>query len=137
MAIALVLAVRHPAAWSFISLTKPTVAAVGVWHLFRGEWRMAGVGVLSTLAVVAISVLLGADLWAAWIDRMAGDTGTAGPAWMVALGVRILLALGIVWFAARRRRPIFLPIAAFLALPIPWAEGLTLLAAIPRLARIR
>jgi hypothetical protein len=135
--VALVLALRQPATWSFIGLTKPTVAVVGMWHLFRREWRQAGIALVTTLGVVAISVMVGADLWVAWFERMRGDTGTAGPAWIVSLAVRILLALLIVWFAARRRRPIFLPVAAFLALPIPWAEGLTLLAAIPRLARIR
>jgi hypothetical protein len=137
MAVALVVGLRQPAAWAFIGLTKPTVAAVGTWHLFRGEWRHAGIALLTTLGVVAISVLVGVDLWVAWLDRMRGDTGTAGPVWMISLAVRILLALVIVWFAARRRQPIFLPVAAFLALPIPWAEGLTLLAAIPRLARLR
>jgi len=137
MAVALVLGLRLPSTWAFIGLTKPTVAVVGSWHLFRGEWRQAGIALVTTLGVIAISVLVGADLWAAWLERMRGDTGTAGPAWMVSLAVRIVMALAIVWYAARRRRAIFLPVAAFLALPIPWAEGLTLLAAIPRLARIR
>lgn len=137
MAVALVLGLRHPSTWAFIGLTKPTVGVVGSWHLFRGEWREAGIAILTTLGIVALSVLVGADLWVAWIERMRGDTGTAGPAWMASLALRLLLALAIVWFAARRKQPIFLPVAAYLALPIPWAEGLTLLAAIPRLARAR
>lgn len=137
MAVALVLGLRKPPAWSFIGLTKPTVAVVGTWHLFRAEWRQAGIAILTTLGLVAVSVLVGADLWVAWIERMRGDAGTAGGAWMASLAVRILLALVVAWFAARQRLPIFLPVAAYLALPIPWAEGLTLLAAIPRLARLR
>lgn len=137
MAAALVLGLRHPAGWAFIALTKPTVGAVGTWHLFRGEWRHAGVALMTTLGIVAISLLLGADLWIAWLDRMRADTGTAGTGWMISLTIRVVLASALVGFAARRRQPVFLPVAAYLALPIPWAEGLTLLAAIPRLARSR
>lgn len=135
MAVAMVIGIRHPAAWAFIGLTKPTVGVVAIWHVFRGEWRAVGIAAAATAGVVGLSVMLTPDLWLAWINRMRGDTGTAGVEWMVALGVRVVLAASIVWLAARRNRPIFLPLAAFLALPIPWLEGLTLLAAIPRLAR--
>lgn len=135
MAVAIVLAVSGwPATWAFIALTKPTVGVIGLWHLFRGEWRRAAVGVIATLVISAVSILVGADLWVAWIERMRGDTGTAGPTWMVTLAIRIGLAAVIVAVAARRRRPELLPVAAFAALPIPWVEGLTLLAAVPRLA---
>lgn len=136
MAVGIVLAVRHqPAAWAFVALTKPTVVVVGAWHLFRGRWGEAAVAVGVTLGVVAISVLVGFDLWVAWVERMTEDTDTAGPVWMASLVARMALAVMIVAFAAWRQRPAFLPIAAFVALPIPWLEGLTLLAAVPRLLR--
>lgn len=137
MAVAMVIGIRRPAAWAFVALTKPTVAVVATWHIFRREWSAAGIASLTTAAIVIGSVLLAPGLWVAWIDRMRGDTGTAGSAWMVALGIRIVLAGVITWLAARRSRPIFLPLAAFIALPIPWLEGLTLFAAMPRLARSR
>lgn len=89
-----------------------------------------------TLLIVALSVWIGGDLWVAWLERMRGDTGTAGPAWMTSLAIRMGVAVGINGIAASHRRPAFLPVAAFLALPIPWPEGLTLLAAIPRLATL-
>jgi hypothetical protein len=49
--------------------------------------------------------------------------------------VRIVLAGPLGWCAERRNRPAFPPIALYLALPIPWLEGLTMLAAVPRLLR--
>lgn len=137
MAVAIVLGVRgSPATWAFVALTKPTVGVVGLWHVFRREWWQASVGVMVTLFIVALSVGVGGDVWLAWLDRMRADTATAGPAWMTSLVIRISMAVAIIWIAAARRRPAFLPVAAFVALPIPWPEGLTLLAAIPRLATL-
>jgi hypothetical protein len=63
----------------------------------------------------------------------AGDRG--GPAWTAFLVARVVLAGLLAWLAGRRNRPAFLPIALYLALPIPWLEGLTMLAAVPRLLR--
>lgn len=136
MAVAIVLAVKHqPAAWAFLALTKPSVVVVGAWHLFRGRWGQAAGAVGVTVAIGAISMLVDFDLWVAWVKRMTADTDTAGPIWMASLAVRMSFAAMVVAFAAWRQRPAFLPIAAFVALPIPWLEGLTLLAAIPRLMR--
>lgn len=136
MAVAIVLAVRHhPAAWAFLALTKPSVVVVGTWHLLRGQWGEAAVGAGMTLGIAAVSVLVGFDLWVAWVERMTDDTDTAGPVWMASLVARMALASMIVAVAAWRQQPAFLPIAAFVALPIPWLEGLTLLAAVPRLLR--
>lgn len=137
MAVAMVIGIHRPAWWAFVALTKPTVAVVATWHIFRGEWRAAVIAAVATAVVAIASILIAPDLWVAWIDRMRGGTGTAGSTWMVALAVRVVLAGGIAWFAARRNRPVFLPLAAFIALPIPWLEGLTLFAAIPRLVRSR
>lgn len=138
MAVAIVLAIRnHPSAWAFVALTKPTSGVAGAWHLFRREWREAAIALATVVAIVATSMLIGFELWVQWLDRMGGDVGTAGTGWMVALAARVVLALVIVGVAAVRRRPLLLPVAAFVALPITWPEGLTLLAAIPRLSRYR
>lgn len=135
-AVALVWSFRCPGAWALALLTKPTLGVGMAWYLARREWRAFAVGLGTTLLIVLVSLVIAPDLWVGWIEGMRGAENRGGMAWTIFLAVRLLLALGLTWYAGRRNRPAYLPLALYVALPIPWLEGLTLLAAIPRLLRL-
>ena len=46
--------------------------------------------------IAAVSFVLAPALWFAWVDRLTGDTGTAGEGYMAILLVRVALAAGVV-----------------------------------------
>ena len=133
LAVALVLSIRFPAAWLLALLTKPTLGVGMAYHAARGAWRSLAIALGVAAAVVLVSFAIGPDLWFAWVERIRGAEGRGGLAWTVFLAVRLVLAFGLAWYAGWRRRPAYLPLAAYLALPIPWLEGLALLTAVPRL----
>lgn len=133
LAVGLVLSIRYPGAWLLALLTKPTLGVGMAYYAARGAWRSLGIGLGVAAVMIVISFAIGPDLWFAWVERIRGAEGRGGLAWTVFLVVRLVLALGLAWYAGWRRRPAFLPLAAYLALPIPWLEGLALLTAVPRL----
>ena len=133
LAVALVLSIRFPAAWLLALLTKPTLGVGMAYHAARGAWRSLAIALGVAAAMILVSFAIGPDLWFAWVERIRGAEGRGGLAWTVFLAVRLVLAFGLAWYAGWRRRPAYLPLAAYLALPIPWLEGLALLTAVPRL----
>lgn len=59
-----VLGPRYPALWSFGLLTKVTPGIGILWFIARGEWRQVLIVVLTTLALVLGSVIIGGGrLW--------------------------------------------------------------------------
>lgn len=137
LAAAMVIGLRHPAAWSFVALTKVTPGIGVAWFAFRRDWRGLGVAVGTTLAIAAVSFAIAPDLWFEWIDRLRGDSGTAGGSYMLFLVARVAGALGIVWIAARSGRRWLVPVAATLAVPIIWPDSLAMLLAAFPLIRAR
>ncbi|MGH2454705.1 MAG: glycosyltransferase family 87 protein [Candidatus Limnocylindria bacterium] len=135
MAVALALSIRFPATWLLALLTKPTLGVGIAYYIARRAWRSVAVALGVTLVVVAVSFAIGPGLWLDWVERIQGAESRGGLAWTVFLVVRLVLAMGLAWYAGWRGRPAFLPLAAYLALPIPWLEGLALLTAVPRLVR--
>jgi uncharacterized membrane protein (UPF0136 family) len=133
LAVALVLAIRRPAMWMLALLTKPSLAAGIAWYVGRGEWRALSWTLAASGIVALISFVVAPALWFEWAGRMLGAGDRGGIAWTVFLVARVLAAAVLAWWAGRRNRPAFLPVALYLALPIPWLEGLTMLAAVPRL----
>lgn len=133
LAVALVLSLRHPAAWMLGLLTKPSLGVGAAWYAGRREWRALGWALVATLIVALVSFVGAPGLWFEWASRLFGASDRGGSGWTAFLVVRVVLAGLLAWWAGRRNQPAFLPIALYLALPIPWLEGLTMLAAIPRL----
>lgn len=133
LAVALVVSMRYPASWALALLTKPSLGVGVAWYLARHEWSRAAVAVGSAAAIAMVSFAIAPHLWLEWYQRLASAQGTGGLAWTAFFGVRLVGALLIAWYAGARNRPAFLAIALYLALPIPWLEGLTLLASVPRL----
>jgi hypothetical protein len=132
-AVALVVSIRHPAAWSLPALTKPTLGIGIAWYLGRRQWLRAAIALLAILAIASISFAIAPALWLSWFHTLTDAQQRGGPWWTALLAVRLLLALALSWYAGMRNMPAFLPVALYLALPIPWPEGLTMLAAVPRL----
>jgi hypothetical protein len=135
LAVALVLSLRRPATWTLALLTKPSLGIGLAWYAGRREWGALSWALAATLIVALVSFVAASDLWFEWGARLMGAGDRGGPAWTAFLVVRVALAGLLAWWAGRRNRPAFLPIALYLALPIPWLEGLTMLAAVPRLLR--
>ena len=133
LAAALVLSVQRPSAWILALITKPTLGVLLFYHRWRAWLQVTAL----MLLVAVISAVLAPSWWAGWFGTLgrAGDRG--GMWWGLALFARLAVAAGIAWYAGSRHRPAWLAPAAYLALPIPWLEGLTLLAAVPRLARLK
>lgn len=133
---AIVVGLRWPAAWALPLLTKVTPGVGMLWFAGRGEWRRLGIAVGVTAMITLASFLVAPGLWAEWIARLRGDTGTAGDLYVTLIGVRLALAAALVIYAGRAARPWLVPIAVVLALPILWPDSLAiLLACFPLLAR--
>ena len=130
-AAALVLAVRRePGALALPALTKIAPAVVGVWFLVRGEWRPLLRAVTATLVIVLLSCALAPEAWMAWLTFLSTSAEDRG----LMAGLRLLLALAVVVYAAKTGRAWLLAPALILACPVLGGYGpLAVLAAIPRL----
>jgi hypothetical protein len=139
MALAIVLGFRWPAVWAFILLTKVTPGVGLLWFVVRREWRQLATALLSTAAVVVLSVILGGiDPWLRWAQVLQ-DNATAGADWPylpVPLPIRLVIAAAVVVFGARTSRSWLVPVSATIALPALWPVNFTLLVgAIPLVTR--
>jgi hypothetical protein len=138
LAAAIVLGIRHPAAWAFPILTKVTPGVGVLWFAARREWGALAIAFAVSAAIALVSFAISPALWAAWVDRMRGDTGTAGGPYLAIFAGRLVIAALLVLYAGWRRRPWLIPIAVLLSLPILWPDSLAiLLACFPLLVRER
>lgn len=139
LAAVIVGAVRRPWLWSVVAVTKVLPAVGLLWYVVRGEWRSLAIAVGTTAALAVGSLVLAPDLWAAWLGHLGVADGLAGPAYLaLPLPVRLALAAAVIVWGARTDRPWTLPVAATLALPILWLNGLAVLVALlPIVSRTR
>lgn len=128
LAAALVAGVKHPGWWAAFPLTKVTPSLLFLWNPRGLLWA-------SGLAIV--SFLVAPELWFAWGERLVTSTQgvipehklwTDWPLWF-----RLAIASVIVLLARWRNRPLALPFALLLSLPIPWLGTWSVLLAIPAL----
>lgn len=133
LAVAAVLGMRRPSVWAFPLLTKITPGLGPVWFAVRREWRSAALAVSSTALVVLASCAISPELWSAWLVFVVSAPTPPTQALYPPVGVRLVLALGVlVWGALRGRRGA-IAVAMVLAMPL-WSSGvLVLLTALPRL----
>ena len=139
LAAAIVVGLRHPAAWSFVLLTKLTPAIGLLWFLLRGEWRRLGTALAATGAIAVVSYLLAPQLWAEWAQVLAANAGGVihrprGPWLPQPLPLRVAVAAALVAWGALANRPATLAVAAVLALPVVWGTSLAMLVAVVPLA---
>jgi hypothetical protein len=136
---AIVIAVRWPGAWALPLLTKVTPGVGILWLAGARRWRSLAIAVGATAALVLVSFALAPQLWFEWMDVLTGNVDRPipteiaiipGPLW-----ARTAVA-GVVALAGGWRGWYWtVPVAATLALPVPWSSGLTVLVAIIALAR--
>ena len=136
IAAAIVVGFRYPAAWSLPLLTKVAPGIGLLWFVFRREWRNLLVALSATAAIAGASALLAPDAWRGWLDLLFRSFGEPQPVMWAYLAVPLWLrlppAILILWWGARTDRYWTVPFAAFLAMPILWANiGCILLACIP------
>lgn len=136
LAAALVLALRHPGAWSFLLLTKVTPGLAIAWHVVRREWRAVRVATAVTLALVGLSAILGPWAWFNWIATLLHHVNPTLPRGTVPVPflIHAPLGLAILGWAAVGNRRWAVPVAALLLLPVIWPGGFALLLASVALA---
>lgn len=138
---AIVLSFRYPAAWAFPLLTKVTPGVGVLWLAGARRWRAFAIALGATAAISLVSFALAPTLWTDWLSVLAQNAGRQIPAsasvipgpLIVRTAVAGLLAVAggaLGWRFA-------VPVAATLALPVPWSSGLSLLVAVIALARRR
>lgn len=137
-AVVAVLGLRWPALWVLPLLTKITPGIGIVWFLVRREWRSLVIAMGVTLGVMAVSFMLDPGGWASWAAMLLRAEFPTDPQLVyldVPLTIRIPIALVVIAWGARTNRTWTIPVAMTLAMPIIWANSLTILVAlVPLLA---
>lgn len=133
MALAITLGFRYPAAWSLLLLTKITPGVGLLWFVFRREWRSLAVALGATAAISAVSFLLAPGLWQDWVEQL--QRSSTRPAQFgifpdAPARIRLIPAALLVAWGALTNRAWTVPVAATLALPVLWFNGLAMLAAV-------
>ena len=140
IAVAIALGFRYPWTWAFVLVTKVTPGVGLLWFAVRREWRNLGIAIGVTAALVAISLAIDGRLWREWIIEGLLPVA-AGPVQQFYVGIplpiRLPAAAALVAWGARTDRPWTVPAAAAVALPVLWLSGLSILAAIPAIGRLR
>jgi hypothetical protein len=133
-----VLGLRWPALWALPLLTKITPGIGIVWFLVRREWRNLVIALGVTLGVMGVSFLLDQGAWASWAAMLLRAEFPHDPQLVyldVPLTIRLPIALLVIAWGARTSRTWTIPVAMTLAMPIVWANSVTILVAlIPLLA---
>lgn len=137
MAAAIVVGFRRPAAWAFILLTKVTPGVGLIWFAVRREWRALAIAAAVTVGIGAISFAFAPSAWSEWVDviraTQASTYRESTPLDFIPLPFRVVAAAGLVAWAGLTDRRWIVPIAATLALPVVYINGLALLVAAPYL----
>jgi hypothetical protein len=110
-----------------------------LWLAGARRWRAFALAIGATLAIVLVSFVLAPQPWFAWVDVLTGNVDRPipteiaiipGPLW-ARTAVAGVVAVAGGWRGWRWS----VPVAATLALPVPWSSGLTILVAVIALAR--
>lgn len=141
LAAALVLSFRYPSAYALPLLTKITPGVGVLWFLGAQKWRAFLVALGTTVAIAAVSFVIGVGQWLDWIGLLRASSGVAvpgsigvipGPLWL-----RVAAAAVLVLAGGRLGWKWTVPVAATLALPVTWSSGLSILVALVPLYRDR
>jgi hypothetical protein len=139
IAAAIVLAVRYPGAWAFPLLTKVTPGVGLLWLAGARRWRELVVALGVTAAISAVSFALGPNLWSDWFATLSANAQRTIPDYAAIIPGSVLLRTAIAGALALAGGALgwrfLMPVAATLALPVPWSSGLSVLVAVIALWR--
>lgn len=133
LAVSAVVGLRRPAAWSFPLLTK-VVPGVGLlWFAARREWKRLLEGIVVTLLIAGIGCAFDLRAWQEWVEFLVYNrNGT--PDSSLSFLARVLVAVALVVFAARKQWAFLIAPAMILASPVLTPViPFTILVAVPRL----
>lgn len=139
LAAAIFLAFRWPHAWAFPLLTKVTPGIAIAYLAGARRWRDLATAVGVTAVVCALSLITVPHLWVEWARVLTASSGVPvsdsiavvpGPL-VLRTAVAGVVALVGGWLGWRW----MVPVAALLALPVPWSSGLSVLVAVVGLWR--
>lgn len=135
----LVLAVRHAGWWAFPLLTKVTPAAGMAYLLGSRAWRQLAVGLGITAGISLVSFVVAPQLWFDWFASLSGNANQSIPGEIAVVPgpvvLRALAAAAVALVGGSRGWRWTIPLAAFIALPVPWSSGLAVLVAVIGMAR--
>jgi len=121
-----VVAIKRPASWAVLLSTKVSTAIGWWWHVFRAEWRAAAIAAGASGLVVGLSVLLGPDLWAQFIEFAVRNGNFADPPmplFPIPFWIRIVTGAALLFWGARTNRAWTVPVACGWALPALYGLG--------------
>jgi len=129
----------RPAAWAFPLLTKITPGIGAAYLLGARRWRAFAEAVGVSVALSLISFAIVPDLWFEWLRVLTSSTSVAVPGEIAfipgPLLVRVAAAGALALVGGIRGWRWVMPVAATIALPVPWSSGLSLLVAVVALWR--
>ncbi|MEO6349155.1 MAG: glycosyltransferase family 87 protein [Candidatus Limnocylindrales bacterium] len=131
LALAIVIGFRHPASWAFVLLTKVTPGIGLIWFAVRREWRHLGVAGGATALVIGLSLAFDPNVWRSWVDLLAGQASSSPPTGSIGIpiGIRLPIAAVVIAYAAAYNRRWLVPFGVFLAMPVMWWGGISILLA--------
>lgn len=130
---AIVLGFQRAAVWAMPILTKVTPVVGLIWFAVRREWSALFVALGTTFALVVVTWLMVPGMWADWLELLRQSATVVIVNYTVTqvpVFVRLPIAAGLVFIAARRGDRWLIPIAVLLALPAIWFGALSLLLAV-------
>jgi hypothetical protein len=140
LAAVIVLGFRFPGLWAFTLLTKVAPGVGVLWFAGARRWRSLAVALGTTAAVSLISFVVAPGLWAEWFAMLQRSAEVPVPAAIAVipgpLWARALVAALVALYAGATGRRWLVPLAVFLALPVTWSSGLSVLVAALPLAAI-
>jgi hypothetical protein len=141
LAAAVVLSFRWPAWWAFPVLTKVTPGVGAAYLAGARQWRGLAIAIGVTAALSLISFAIAPHLWSDWLGMLTSNVNRTIPADIAVipgpLAVRSVVGLGVALAGGILGWRWMVPVAATLALPVPWSSGLSVLVAVIALAKRR
>ncbi len=99
-----------------------------LWHPFRRDWRGTAIAIGLTGGLGLLSWAAAPGMWRDWTEQVVFGAPVDGyyQSFPVPLAFRLPFAAVLLWWGARAGRPLVVPLACALALPVIWLNGLAL-----------
>ena len=112
------------------ALTKVTPAITGLWYLVRRDRERLEEAAIWILGLTIGTFALAPGVWFRWADALLSNgVGYIGPGYFtipIPLLPRLVVAMLLVIWAAKKDRPRLLPIAGMLAVPVLWWSAIAI-----------